>query len=165
MGPELEKATERFGLRMRLFRAAQEARLGEEEAITEREALLLELLLRREKMSISEISSAYPDLSESTVSTQVTKLWRDKKMVTKTIDPNNQRVTLVELTDKGRQTIENILGQQKDRMAMFFRAINVTEDEKKMLTNIFNRASDFMDQHLGILKIKEVGKALDESES
>lgn len=160
MGPDLEKAAQRIGLSMRLYQAAQEAKLGDEEEVNQREALLLELLLHKEQMSISEISAAYPGLSESTVSTQVTKLWRDKKMVTKTIDPENQRVTLVELTDKGRKTIENILEQRKERAVLFFHAIDVTEEEKKILANIFNRASDFIDEHLGVWATKGAGEIL-----
>lgn len=151
MGPDLEKAVRDINLRFRLIRAAQEARQGEEEEINDREALLLELLIEKGTMSISEISTAYPDLSESTVSTQVTKLWRDKGMVSKTIDPNNQRVTLVELTEKGRITIEKILRQRQERYNTFFHAISVTPEEKKVLVDVFNRATRFIDEHFAPL--------------
>ncbi|RKY12396.1 MAG: hypothetical protein DRP52_04700, partial [Planctomycetota bacterium] len=44
--------------------------------------------------------------SDSTISVNITKLWREKRMVSKTKDPENQRTTIVELTEAGKRAIE-----------------------------------------------------------
>ena len=86
MGPDLEKIIHEVSLRMRLLRARQEDTGSE--SITEREAMLLELLDEHDKMTVSQIAGSYPGVSESTISTGVTKLWRDT-LVSKTINPEN----------------------------------------------------------------------------
>ena len=147
MGPDLEKAIRQLSLRMRLLRAAQEdtTQTGE---LTERDILLMQLLKERQKMTISEIAAAYPNVSESTISMNVTKLWRKKKMVSKTINPDNQRVTVVELTEKGEKALELVMKQRADRFNALFHAIQVTDDERNVLIRVCNRAVEFMDKHL-----------------
>jgi DNA-binding MarR family transcriptional regulator len=146
MGPELKKAIQDLSLRMRLIRAAQES--DAQSSLTEREALILQQLLEREEMTVSEIAQSWPNVSESTVSMTLTRLWRQKGLVSKTIKPDNQRVTLVKLTDKGRQTIQKHLEQQTERFNALFHAIKVTQEEKDVLIRICTRASEFLDAYL-----------------
>ena len=108
MGPELEQAVHELALRMRMIRAIQED-TAPDNALTEREALILHLLKERGQMTVTQIAEAWPNVSESTVSMTITKLWRKHGMVSKTIDPENQRVTIVELTDKGKAELETII--------------------------------------------------------
>lgn len=146
MGPELKKAIQDLSLRMRLIRAVQES--DTQSNLTEREALVLQQLLEREEMSVSEIAQSWPNVSESTISMTLTRLWRQKGLVSKTIKPDNQRITLVKLTDKGRQTIQKYLEQQTERFNALFHAINVTAEEKEVLIRICTRASEFLDGYL-----------------
>lgn len=146
MGPELEKAIQDLSLRMRLIRAAQE---GDSPGnLTEREALILQQLLERKEMTVSEIAESWPNVSESTISMTLTRLWREKGFVSKTIKPDNQRITLVRLTDKGRDAIQKHLEQQTERFNALFHAINVTPDEKEVLIRICTRATEFLDGYL-----------------
>jgi DNA-binding MarR family transcriptional regulator len=149
MGPDLVKAIHEISLRMRLIRAAQEEK-SSSEGLTERDVIILELLKERGKMTISQIAQAYPTISDSTISTNITKLWRDNKMVTKTISPENQRTTIVELTDNGKKSIELIKQQRAERYQTLFTAINVTDDEKEVFTKILMRAVAFFDKYLGL---------------
>ena len=74
-----------MAFRVRLFIASK---LTEEQRATDlsdREALLLELIGTKGSMSISEISNFYPKVSNSTISTTITKLWKEKKLVDKKI--------------------------------------------------------------------------------
>ena len=151
MGPDLEKAILEISLRMRLLKAMQEDKSLSED-LTERDVMILELLNKREKMTVSEIAAADPNVSDSTISTDVTKLWRDKKMVSKTISPENQRTTIVELTEKGKKAIEVINKQRAERFKTLFQAIEVTDDEKQVLLKILARAIPFFDKHLGLDK-------------
>ncbi|MHC4720853.1 MAG: MarR family winged helix-turn-helix transcriptional regulator, partial [Planctomycetota bacterium] len=133
------------------IRAAQEEK-SSSEGLTERDVIILELLKERGKMTISQIAQAYPTISDSTISTNITKLWRDNKTVTKTISPENQRTTIVELTDEGKKAIELIKQQRAERYQTLFTAINVTDDEKEVFTKILMRAVAFFDKYLGLDK-------------
>ena len=146
MGPDLEKAIQELSLRMRLIRAAQEETLPEH-TLTERDILILELLNDRGPMAVSEIAKAYPNASDSTISTNITKLWRKMEMVSKTISPENQRTTIVELTEKGKQAIGLCNKQRAVRFKALFEAINVTDNEKQVLLNVIGRAIPFFDKH------------------
>lgn len=151
MGPDLEKAILELSLKMRLLKAVQEEN-SPSENLTERDIMILQLLNERGKMSVSQIAAADPNASDSTISTNITKLWRDRNLVSKTISPKNQRTTIVELTEKGKKEIEIINKQRAERFNTLFHAINVTDDEKQVLLKIVKRAIPFFDKHLGFDK-------------
>jgi len=148
MGPEFEKAIHELSLRMRLIRAMQEGDMPE--TISEREALILQQLLERESMTFSEIAESWPNVSESTISMTITRLWREKGLVSKTINPENQRITFVSLTKLGKQEIEKCLKQRSERFNALFHAINVTPEEKEVLIRICKRGARFLDEYLGL---------------
>ena len=139
MGPELEKAIHELSLRMRLIRFMQEQKEMVEE-LSERDILLLQLIAERGKMTVSEIAAAYPTVSESTISTTLTKLWRDRGVVSKTISPENQRITNVELTDKGQKALEEVMKNRGASYNALFHAIQVTDDEREVLIDCVGRA-------------------------
>ncbi len=114
--------------------------------------MILGLLNERGKMTVSQIAAADPNVSDSTISTTITKLWRDKQMVSKTISPENQRTTIVELTDKGKKAIELINQQRAERFKTLFKAIEVTDEEREVFIRVLNRATAFFDKHLGLNK-------------
>lgn len=148
MGPELSKAIVALSERMRLIKAMQESKASAE-ALSERDFIILNLLAERGRMTVSEIASACPDIGYSTISTDVTRLWRDKQMLTKTIDPDNQRVTIVELTEKGEEAVETVKKHRVERFQKLYEAINVTDGEKEIFLNILNRAIKYFDELLG----------------
>jgi DNA-binding MarR family transcriptional regulator len=148
MRPELEKAMLEISLRMRLIRAIQEGAANSED-LTERDILLLELLYQKGKMNVLQISAAFPKVSDATISTTLTNLWRNKKLVSKTVNPNDQRITIIELTDKGKKAVETVQKQRAERLKTFFRAIELTEQEQEVLLTIFNRAVAFFDNKTG----------------
>ena len=148
MGPELEKVINELTLRMRMIRAIQEdsAPAG---ALTERETLILQLLQERGEMTVTQIAEAFPNVSESTISMTITKLWRKRGLVSKTISPENQRVTLVELTDKGKTELETVFAHRSQRLQALFDSINMTDHERQALVNICQRGVQVLDQLLG----------------
>jgi len=149
LGPDLEKAIHELSLRMRLIRFMQDEKELLEE-LSERDNLLLQLLAENGTMTVSEIAAAYPTVSESTISTSLTKLWRDKGMISKKISPENQRITLVELTDKGRNALAEVMKSRGRTYSAFFHAIQVTDNERDVLIRICQRAVQYMDEHLGL---------------
>ena len=149
MSKDIAKGVRDLTLRMRFLKAIQEEQANGEN-LSERELLILELLSEKGDMTVSQVSAADPGASESTISSTITRLWRDKKMVTKTISPENQRTTIIGLTDKGRKIIEIFNKQREERFKTLFEAINVTDGEKEALLNVLRRATAFFDKHLGI---------------
>jgi DNA-binding MarR family transcriptional regulator len=146
MGPDLEKVINELSLRMRQIRAMQEEH-NPKGVLTERESLICQQLLECGPLPVSQIAQVWPDISESTISITLTKLWK-QKLVSKTISPDNQRVTMVDLTDKGRAELAKILEQRRQRFQMFFDAIQVTPEEKEVLIRVFQRGVSFLDQML-----------------
>lgn len=137
-----------------MIRAIQEDQPGQD-ALTEREALILQQLADQGPQSVSQISDSWPNVSDSTISMTITKMWRKRGLVTKTINPDNQRVTMIELTDKGRAELQKVLKQRTERLQALFKAMNVSPEEKEMLINVCNRGVKFLDQMLGLEKVSD----------
>ena len=92
MSENIETLMYEINIRARLFRISNGA--GKYVAVlTQRERLLVKLIVMRDNMSISEISQLCPKVSNSTISTTITRLWKDRKRVEKRILPENQRIT------------------------------------------------------------------------
>lgn len=144
---ELEKLIDAISLQMRLLRAAEEADTSLEE-LTEREILILELLNERGKMSISDVANSFARVAPSTISITLTKLWRDKEQVSKAIDPSNQRVTTVELTDKGIDTVEQIKRGRAERLRILIDALGLNEQEHEVFKSIVARAVNYLNRML-----------------
>jgi DNA-binding MarR family transcriptional regulator len=149
MGPELMNAILGLSRRMLTLKATQEDQAFEG-AIGEREVMILRMLKEKKTVSVSEIAEAIPNVSYSTISTDITRLWREKKMVNKSIDPDNQRITLVELTAKGRKTIEFIQKKRNERMNQLYEALNTTKKEEEIIIRVSNRATEYFDKLLGL---------------
>jgi DNA-binding MarR family transcriptional regulator len=148
MGPELEKAINELSLRMRMLRAIQED-AAPEGALTERETLILQLLGEQGCMAVTQIAAAWPNVSESTVSMTISKLWR-RGLVSKTISPENQRVTLVELTAKGTAELDTSLRQRTQRLQALFDSIHLTPEERQALISVCQRGVTVLDKFLNI---------------
>lgn len=147
MGPDLEKSIHELSLRMRLMRVMQEGQRAE--ALTERESLILQQIAEQGPMNVSQIAEAWPNVSESTISMTLTRLWK-RRLVSKTVSPENQRMTLVDLTEQGQQELAAVLEQQRQRFQTLFCAIQVTPEEKDVLIRICQRGVAFLDDILGI---------------
>ena len=149
MKAKIPNAIVQLTQRMLMLKAMQED-VANDEAITERGNMILGLLYDKGKLSVSEIADADPNVGYSTISTDVTKLWRDKQMLTKTIDPENQRVTMVELTDKGRKAVERVRNQRNERFEKLYKAMDLTDEEAKVFLGVLNRTINYFDGVLGL---------------
>ncbi len=137
-----------MAFRVRLFIASK---LSEEKRATDlsdREALLLELIGTKGSMSISEISNFNPKVSNSTISTTITKLWKEKKLVDKNILPENQRITAVSLTDKGRDRLEQIKQKQSDVFTTVATSLDLTAEQNESFQLILKSSIGFFDELL-----------------
>ena len=149
MKTKIPNAIVQLSQRMLMLKAMQED-IAHDDAITERENMILGHLYDKGKLSVSEIAAADPNVGYSTISTDVTKLWRDKQMLTKTIDPQNQRVTIVELTDKGRKAVERVRKQRNERFDELYKAMDLTEEEARVFFGILDRTINYFDDLLGL---------------
>ena len=147
MKNKLSNAISELSLRMRLIKSLQEEKSSSQE-LTDRDLLLLEMISKAGSMTVSQIAAMHPNVSDSTISTAITHLWRDKKVVSKSINPENQRVTNVQLTEKGRQALETYALHQKERYKTMFEAMQMSDEEAQTLNNIVNRAVKVLDSRL-----------------
>jgi len=137
-----------MAVRVRLFIASK---LSEEKGVndlSDRESLLLELIGTKGSMSISEIGNFYPRVSSSTISTTITKLWKEKKLVDKNIPPENQRITAVSLTDKGREIVEQIKRKQSDVFTNVAQSLGLTADQNESFHQVLENSIGFFDKLL-----------------
>ena len=144
-----EKLIYDMAFRVRLYIASKvsEQKVGD---LTDRETLILELVGMKGNMSISEIGSLYPTVSNSTISTTITKLWKDKKLVDKRILPENQRVTTVSLTEKGQTVLEEIKRTQAEVFGTVTVSLGMSPDQVGYFQEILENAIGFFDKTLGL---------------
>jgi DNA-binding MarR family transcriptional regulator len=139
-----------MAFRVRLYIASklsEDKRLND---LSEREALLLELVGTVGCLSISEIGNFYPKVSSSTISTTITKLWKDKKLVDKRILPENQRITTVNLTEKGRSVWEQIKQNQSDVFKTVASSLGFSVKQNESFQNILAHAIGQFNEMLGL---------------
>ena len=138
-----------MSLRVRLYIASKELERRVQD-LTERESLLIELLGLKEEMSISEIGDLYASVSSSTISTTITRLWKDKKLVDKNILPENQRITVVTLTEKGKKVLEEIKKRQSMVFKTVAKSLGLSQEENVYFKDILENAIKFFDEKLGL---------------
>jgi len=137
-----------MAFRVRLFIASQLSEEKRAKDLSDREALLLELIGTKGSMSISEISNFYPRVSNSTISTTITKLWKERKLVDKIILPENQRITTVCLTEKGRDILEQIKQHQSDVFTTVAKSLGLTPEQNESFQLILESSIGFFDDLL-----------------
>ena len=149
MKKNTEKLIYDMAFRVRLYIASKvsEQKVGD---LTDRETLILELVGMKGNMSISEIGSLYPTVSNSTISTTITRLWKDKKLVDKRILPENQRVTTVSLTEKGQKVLEEIKRSQSEVFSTVTVSLGLSPDQVEYFQEILENAIGFFDKTLGL---------------
>ena len=118
--------------------------------LSERESLLLELLGTKGAMSISEVCNLYPKVSASTISTTITKLWKDKRLVDKKILPENQRITTVILTEKGRGVLRRIQKKQSHVFKTVTASLGLSQEQSEFFDEVLGNAIGFFDSLLGL---------------
>ena len=149
----MKKSTEAMiydmAFRVRLYIASKisERKVGD---LTDRESLILELVGMKGSMSISEIGNLYPTVSNSTISTTITKLWKDKHLVDKRILPENQRVTTVTLTEKGQKLLKEIRRTQSEVFSTVTVSLGLSPDQVEYFQEILENAIAFFDDILGL---------------
>lgn len=135
-------------LRVRLFKAVITGKTKISD-LNDREILFLEVLHTKKTTSIGELAKMYPTVSSGTMSTTITHLWK-RKFVKKKKNPDNQRVTTVSLTPKGRSALEEIRKTQTIVFHTILTALNLKDNEKKVFENVLERAISFFDSKLGL---------------
>ena len=149
MAKSTETLIYEMAFRVRLYMASKvsEQKVGD---LSDRESLIIELIGMKGGMSISEIGNLYPTVSNSTISTTITKLWKDKKLVDKRILPENQRVTTVTLTEKGNQVLAEIKRTQADVFSTIAVSLGLAPDMVEYFQEILENGIRFFDENLGL---------------
>jgi DNA-binding MarR family transcriptional regulator len=139
-----------MAFRVRLYIASKLADEKRIKDLSERETLLLQLVGTTGRMSISEICNYYPRVSNSTISTTITKLWKEKKLVDKNILPENQRITTVNLTEKGQKVLDEIKKKQSDVFNTVTTSLGLSAEQNESFQLVLKSAIGFFDELLGL---------------
>ena len=139
-----------MAFRVRLYIASRLADGNRINDLTERETLILQLIGTTGRMSISEICNFYPRVRSSTISTTINKLWKEKKLVDKNILPENQRITTVNLTEKGQKALNEIKKKQSDVFNTVTTSLGLSAEENASFQIILETAIGFFDDMLGL---------------
>jgi DNA-binding MarR family transcriptional regulator len=132
---DLPTLLEQISIRMRKLRNS---------SLTDREVMIMESLANRDSMTISELT-ADSDVTESTVSTSVSTLWR-KNFVSKDTDRQDQRNKIISLTDQGNRTLKVEQKLRRKRFEIFLRALNPSEEESQIIEKLISRAIEALDK-------------------
>ena len=145
MESDLEKAISEIDFQLHQFSPVQQD-ISELEGLVERDIMIIEILNQQGQMTVTQIAEAFPCASESTISTAITGLWRERELVSKKRDDQNQRTRIIELTDKGKKAIEELYKQRANKFQVLFETIQITEEERQILLKILTRAKIFFQQ-------------------
>lgn len=148
MPKDIETLIYEMSLRVRLFMASKQAsnRVAD---LTDRESLVLELIGMRDNMSISEISKLCRMVSTSTISTTITRLWKDRKLVDKKILPENQRITVVSLTPAGKRVLNEIKQSQAEVYETIAESLGISAQQDESIKALIENAIQFFNNKLG----------------
>jgi DNA-binding MarR family transcriptional regulator len=141
-----------LSLRVRVLRASRESTADTSSALTRREELLLEIIGLRGPSSVSSIRASYPSVTLSSISSSITELWK-KKLVEKHVNPDDQRLTMIKLSEKGKEVLTSIRKSQKIMLGKVTESLNLTEEQEVLLKDLLFRSINYFDQHLD-LKLK-----------
>ena len=141
-----------LSLRVRVLRASRESTADTSSALTRREELLLEIIGLRGQSSVSSIRALYPSVTLSSISSSITELWK-KKLVEKHVNPDDQRLTMIKLSEKGKEVLTSIRKSQKIMLGKVTESLNLTEEQEVLLKDLLFRSINYFDQHLD-LKLK-----------
>ncbi len=114
-----------------------EYRTIKEGGLTVSQFAVLEVLYHKGDLRVSEILEKI--LATGGNMTVVIDNLVKENLVTRTIDPNDKRVNLIGLTDKGRDLISGIFPGHEQNIDRIFSIL--TEDEKRQLINILKKLS------------------------
>jgi len=141
-----------LSLRVRILRASRESTADKASALTSREELLLEIIGLKEQSSVSSIRASYPSVTLSSISSSITELWK-KKLVEKHVNPDDQRMTMVKLSEKGQEVLNDIRENQKIMYAKITESLNLTEEQEVFIRDLLAHSIAFFDRYLD-LKLK-----------
>jgi DNA-binding MarR family transcriptional regulator len=151
----MEKSVEmliyEMAFKVRLYRMLQETE-NRVLDLTDREIGLLEILSMKDSMSVSEIASLYPTVSSSTISNSITRLWKEKKLVNKMINPENQRITIVSLNAKGKKIVKEIKTANSALYKTITASLNLSPEEEIIFKSVLNKSIKFFDARLSLFQ-------------
>ncbi len=138
-----------LSLRVRVLRASQESTANKLSALTSREELLLEIIGLKEQSSVSSIRASYPSVTLSSISSSITELWK-KKLVEKQVNPDDQRVTMVKLSEKGKEVLNGIKKNQKIMYGKITESLNLTNEQEVLIRDLLAHSIEFFDRYLDL---------------
>ena len=154
MNKSIENMLFEISLWMRLLKEKNDIETNSiaKKIITENELLLLEVISKYNKLTISELNDKFGVIKLSAISLMTKKLEKEKGLIVKQRDTKDDRVVVVSLTNKGKQLLDAIKSRQSARFALILDSIQ-SEQEKKAITEVLERSIEKICEKLGFPKL------------
>jgi DNA-binding MarR family transcriptional regulator len=94
-------------------------------------------------------------INNSTISTTITKLWKENQLVKKKILPENQRMTVVSLTPAGEKVLREIRQAQTVTFKAVTKSLGLSSEQDAYFQIFIKNGIQFFDKRLG-LKLDEL---------
>ena len=142
MARGLEEYIYEVSYRVRLF--SEKRGPGE---LNETERMIIEILGKRGEITISALGRILPK-KQSTLSTLLTHLAVKKKLIKKRKSETNKRMTLISLSNQGKQTLEEIKTEQYAIFGFIKASLELTAEKEKLIKEIMDNSIRFFDAML-----------------
>lgn len=147
MKEEILSLIGRLSVKMRILKAVQSANTEAGE-LKDREVLILELLATQGVMSVSELCRFLPGVAQSTISNDIKKLRTSMRFIEKRLGDQDERVHMIELTQKGYEKVSEIKEQRVKLYIPLKDAIGDDDKEIALLSRIVSSAIKKIDNEL-----------------
>ena len=138
MENNMEELIAQLALRVRLFRDSR----GKEPSVkglSERELSFLEYIDMKGDTSFSILSSFFKNISASTVSNTMKKLYK-KGLIIRKEDPEDLRTIIISITEEGTRILEQIKKERMHIFEMIVLALKLEEVEERVLYKVIPKA-------------------------
>jgi DNA-binding MarR family transcriptional regulator len=111
-----------------------------------REIFILELLKMKGRITIMEMAKLVREtggenVADSTISTDLMKLWREDKLIAKCLDSENPRQRLITLTLAGETLVDELKKQRALSLGNLLDALVLSPQEVDLLNRVISRAT------------------------
>lgn len=147
MKATIEDLIYELSFRVRLLTEQRKASLSSMD-LSETEELIIDILDKKKRLNITEIGKLIPSLKPSTISSMISRLDKEKQLLSRQRSLEDERKVFVELSDKGK---EKLAQMKKARYSIFntiVTGLNLTPSKEKVIREVINEATGYFDNIL-----------------
>jgi len=148
MKETIEDLIYELAFRVRLLTELRKATMSSAD-LSETEELIIDILDKKKRLNISEIGKLIPSLKPSTISTTISRLDKDRQLLTRQRSLQDERKVYVELSEKGKEALVQMKKARYDIFSTIVTGLNLTPPKEKVIREVVHDATDYFDNILG----------------